>query len=144
MAPYAAGGYIADQVRQRYPHLDKAFYLDVWPFSRPVLAVLDPDLMYQLTRANNIPKDPGLRTFLEPVTGEEDLVTMEGRTWKRWRSIFNPGFSASHISSLVPDMVDKVMIFKKLLLEKAQSSQMFQMEKLTLNLTVDIIGGAVM
>jgi hypothetical protein len=50
MAPYAAGGYIADQVRQRYPELNTAFYLDVWPFSRPVLAILHPDMMYQLTQ----------------------------------------------------------------------------------------------
>jgi hypothetical protein len=50
LAPYAAGGYIADQVRQRYPELNTAFYLDVWPFSRPVLAILNPDMMHQLTQ----------------------------------------------------------------------------------------------
>lgn len=50
LPPYAAGGYIADQVRQRYPELNTAFYLDVWPFSRPVLAILNPDMMHQLTQ----------------------------------------------------------------------------------------------
>ncbi|KAF2726486.1 cytochrome P450 [Polyplosphaeria fusca] len=145
LAPYAAGGYIADQVRQRYPDLNAAFYLDVWPFSRPVLAILDPDMMHQLTQqGKEVAKDPGLRTFLQPLTGKEDLVTMEGATWKRWRSIFNPGFSANHITSLIPDMVDKVLVFRDILAGKAQSGELFHLEQLTLKLTIDIIGGAVM
>jgi hypothetical protein len=60
MAPYAAGGYIADQVSQRYPELSTAFYLDVWPFSRPVLAILSPDMMFQLTQqGKEVPQCPG-------------------------------------------------------------------------------------
>jgi cytochrome P450 len=69
---------------------------------------------------------------------------MEGHTWKRWRSIFNPGFSVNHIASLIPGMVDKVLVFKSILAEKAQSGELFYLEHLTLNLTIDIIGGAVM
>jgi cytochrome P450 len=69
---------------------------------------------------------------------------MEGNTWKLWRGIFNPGFSASHISTLVPGIVDKVLIFKDILASKCKTSEMFHLEDLTLNLTLDIIGGVVM
>lgn len=144
LPPYAAGGYIATAIRQRYPDLRTAIYLDIWPFSRPLLAVMNPDMMYQLTQANQIPKHSGLRTFLAPLTGKEDLVTMEGQNWKRWRGIFNPGFSGSHISTLVPGMVEKVQVFREKLAEKAAAGELFQFEKLTLSLTIDIIGGAVM
>lgn len=161
LAPLAAGHYIVDQVRQRHPELKTAFYLDVWPFNRPMLAILNPDMMHQLTQQGKevtplaqkhgpllitiqVPKDPGLRTFLKPLTGKEDLVTMEGAVWRRWRSIFNPGFSANHISSLIPGMVDKVMVFRDLLEEKARNNERFCLEHLSLSLTIDVIGGAVM
>ena len=35
-------------------------------------------MMYHLTQANQVPKDKGLRHFLRPLTGKEDLVTLEG------------------------------------------------------------------
>ena len=41
-------------------------------------------------------------------------------------------------------MVDKVSVFKTLLAEKAKSGDVFHLERPILNLTIDIIGGAVM
>jgi sterigmatocystin biosynthesis cytochrome P450 monooxygenase len=90
MPPFAHGVYIGDQIRQRYPRLDSTFYLDTWPFASPILVVLKPDMMYQLTQANQIPKDKGLHHFVEPLTGKEDLMTVEGAVWKRWRPILIP------------------------------------------------------
>ncbi|KAF2675665.1 cytochrome P450 [Lentithecium fluviatile CBS 122367] len=144
LPPHIHGVYIADQIRQKYPDLDTAFYLDIWPMGQPHLMLIKPDLTYQLTQANQLPKFPGLRRFLTPLAGEHNLVTMEGPAWKRWRSIFNPGFSASHISSLVPGMVDKVEVFKKKLTKLARTGELFHLEEMILNLTIDIIGGAVM
>ncbi|PVI06285.1 cytochrome P450 [Periconia macrospinosa] len=69
---------------------------------------------------------------------------MEGALWKRWRSIFNPGFSSSNISSLVPGMVEKIEIFKGNLTQLAKAGNFFCLEEMLLNLTIDIIGGAVM
>lgn len=100
--------------------------------------------MYQLTQANQIPKDKGLRHFLQPLTGKEDLVTLEGASWKRWRTIFNPGFSANHISTLIPGMVEEVGIFKTILAKHAKKGNMFYLEEASLNLTIDIIGRVVM
>lgn len=41
-------------------------------------------------------------------------------------------------------MVDKVLVFKRKLADHAQLGAMFYLERLTLNLTIDIIGGAVL
>ena len=109
-----------------------------------MLVVLSPNMMYQLTQANQIPKDKGLRHFLKPLTGKEDLVTLEGAAWKRWRGIFNPGFSASHIATLIPSMVEEGKVFKGILEKHARSGEMFYLERATLNLTIDIIGRVVM
>jgi cytochrome P450 len=144
MPPFAHGLYVGDQIRQRYSHLDSAFYLDAWPFATPILVVLKPDMMFQLTQANQIPKDKGLRRFLEPLTGKEDLVTLEGAAWKRWRAIFNPGFSATHITSLIPGMIEEVEVFKSILNKHAKTGDILYLEEATLNLTIDIIGRIVM
>ena len=144
LPPYAHGVYIGDQIRQRYPHLDDAFYFDTWPFGSLMLIVLSPNMMYQLTQANQIPKDKGLRHFLKPLTGKADLVTLEGAAWKRWRGIFNPGFSASHISSLIPAMVEELQIFRSLLEDHAKTGDPLFLEEASLNLTIDIIGRVVM
>jgi sterigmatocystin biosynthesis cytochrome P450 monooxygenase len=125
MPPFAHGVHIGYQIRQRYPHLESAFYLDAWPFATPILVVLKPDMMYQLTQANQIPKDKGLRPFLEPLMGKEDLLTLEGAAWKRWRAIFYPGVSASHISSLPPRMVE---VFKNILDEHAKNGDILYLE----------------
>lgn len=46
MPPFSDGVYIGDQIRQRYPRLDSAFYLDTWPFTTPILVVPKPNMMY--------------------------------------------------------------------------------------------------
>lgn len=94
LPPFANGAYIGDQIRRRYPYLGDAFYLDTWPFAPLFLILSSPNMIYQMTQATQIPKAKNLRSFLQPLTGKEDLVTLEGDTWKRWRRIFNPGFSA--------------------------------------------------
>ncbi|KAL8656067.1 MAG: hypothetical protein Q9210_000505 [Variospora velana] len=97
-----------------------------------------------MTQAVQIPKAKTLRSFLQPLTGGEDLVTFEGDTWKRWRRIFNPGFSAAHVASLIPGMIEEAEVFKNALVEHATKGDLFYLEHLTLNLTIDIIGRVVM
>lgn len=117
---HAHGHYLADQVRPLYPNLGPAFYLDAWPFGPRFLIVTSPDMIHQFTHDRYLPKHKGMRRFLAPLTGSQDLVSMEGQSWKEWRVIFNPGFSADHIMSLVPTMVDEVTIFRDILREHAK------------------------
>lgn len=135
---------IADQVRRAYPHLDTAFYLDTWPFSPPCLIVISPDLASQFTQDKSLPKFKGVRKFLKPLTGKKDLVTMEGHEWKQWRSSFNPGFSASNITSMIPDMVKEIRTYKDIIREHAIAGDIFPLEAPTLLMSMDIIGRIVL
>ena len=140
----AHGHYLADQINRLYPDLGPAFYLDTWPFGPPVLVVISPDMMYQYTQDRYLQKHVGMRRFLEPLTGDYDLVSMEGQMWKRWRRIFNPGFSASHINTLCGSVMEEVKIFRDILKNHAIKHDLFKLEDHALNLAIDVIGRAAM
>lgn len=143
--PYDASPlYIPHHIRR--PHLDlgSIFYLDNWPYVPPILIVASPFTAYQVTQEHSLPKFSSLRRFLQPIAGEFDLVTMEGWMWKKWRGIFNPGFSAAHLMSFVPDIVVEVGVFCAILREKMEEKTTFPMKQLTDNLTMDIIGRMVL
>lgn len=118
-------------------------YLDIWPITEPLLAVWNPDLLAQITDAN-FPKAKLMTTELDPVTGARDLFTLEGAEWKRARSVFNPGFSAKNLLSLVPEFVDEMLPFQNRLREAAQTKETVKLERLTTPLAIDVIGRAVL
>ncbi len=140
----AHGHYLADQINRMYPDLGPSFYLDTWPFGPPVLVVISPDMMYQYTQDRYLQKHVGMRRFLEPLTGEHDLVSMEGPMWKRWRRIFNPGFSATHIATLCGSVMEEVKIFRDLLRKHAVEGDIFRLEDHALNVAIDVVGRAAM
>lgn len=136
----AAHNYLGDQIRRRYPHLDEAFYLDLWPFAPRMLVIMSPEIMHQYSQDRYLPKHSTVQEFLEPVVGKHNLVSMEGSMWKQWRARFNPGFSALQVMNLIPAIVDEVVVFRDLLRERASKNEMFQLEELALNLSIDLIG----
>ncbi|OLN96574.1 P450 monooxygenase AflN 1 [Colletotrichum chlorophyti] len=83
---------------------------------------------------------------LEGVTGGRSLLTMRGEEWKRWRQLFNGGFSAGYMTGLAPSIADEVAIFRQKLLGRCSlgQSSVFQLEELTLRLAFDIIGSVVL
>ena len=140
----AHGAYLADQINRAYPDLGPAFYLDTWPFGPPVLVVLSPDMIAQYCQDRYLQKHVGMRRFLEPLTGESDLVSMEGEMWKKWRRIFNPGFSAGHINTLAESVLEEVKIFRAILRKHAKQGDLFKLEDHALNVAMDMIGRAAM
>ena len=68
---------------------------------------------------------------------------MDGREWKFWRSIFNLGFSASHLMTLVPDIVRETTVLCEVLEDHARKQDTFPMKTLTDNLAMDVIGRSV-
>jgi sterigmatocystin biosynthesis cytochrome P450 monooxygenase len=72
------------------------------------------------------------------------MVFSEGELWKQSRSLFNPGFSASHLMSLVPVIVDDTIIFWKSLSRAAEAKEIVQLEHMTSHLTIDIIGHVIL
>lgn len=77
---------------------------------------------------------------MRPLTGNNDLVTMEGQMWKNWRNVYNPGFSASHLTTLVPEILHEISTFSEILREQARKGDMFSLEHVLVNMTMDVIG----
>ena len=72
------------------------------------------------------------------------MVSLEGSSWKSLRTIFNPGFAAAHLITLVPYVVDSSLVFLDLLREKAQTEELVQLDPLSIGFAIDIIGKVVM
>ena len=131
-------------IRRELPELGPVYYLDTWPFGPHMLVVASPSSLYQVTQEHSLPKYHAMRTFLQPITGGLDIVTMEGHAWKTWRGIFNPGFSASHLMTLTSCIVEETTKFCDLLQRYLQSNETFQMKDLTDYLALDVIGRVVL
>jgi cytochrome P450 len=132
--------YLADQLRRKYPDMGPVFYVDLWPFHSPFLFANSPTAAYQLLQERSPPKADPIRKYFYPLTRNNDIVSMEGPAWKEWRSMFNPAFSASHLITLVPMMLEAVSTYCKVLAEHAESNGMFSLEDVTIGLTLTIIG----
>ena len=133
--------YLPDQIRRRYPDLGPIYYLDAWPLAQPILVVTSPLIVSQFSQAENLlPKHSGMRKFMYPVTGGFDLVSMEGQTWKKWRKLFNPGFSPDHMMALVPSMLEELSVFKDVLSRHVENGDVFFLDEVAINATIDVIG----
>ena len=144
LPPDAHPLYIPDQLRRTFPDLGPIYYLDLWPLAPSMLVTASPHTLYQIAQERPLPKYPQLKRFLGPLTDALDLVTMEGATWKFWRGVFNPGFSAQHLMGLVPGIVREAQTFAELLGEHAEKGDMIRMKRLTDNLALDVIGTVVL
>lgn len=69
---------------------------------------------------------------------------MEGQAWKKWRSVFNLGFSNSHLMGLVPDIITETSVFIRILEEYAIKDKIMRMKDHTDNLTIDVVGKVVL
>lgn len=136
---------------QTYPLIIKDHYklgdyfaMDPWPFGPTMLVVLDPDMIHEMTVKQSQPKHPEVEMFMQNFGGDSNLVSAEGATWKKWRSAFNPGFSAAHLMTMVPVIVDECAVFSEVMAEHAKKNDLFRMERAATRLTVDIIGRVVL
>ncbi|KAL8951787.1 MAG: hypothetical protein Q9222_002257 [Ikaeria aurantiellina] len=109
-----------------------------------MLIITDPAAAAQITIHHSLPKHHSTQDYVYPLLGEKNLVTLEGKEWRMWRGIFNPGFSSGHLMSLVGGMVSDTVLFTKILSEYAAKGTLFQLEDAATRLTVDIIGSVVL
>ncbi|KAL8735163.1 MAG: hypothetical protein Q9166_001039 [cf. Caloplaca sp. 2 TL-2023] len=131
-------------MRQHYPELPPVFYIDLWPVAAPMLIILDPAAAAQVTIHNSLRKHPQIQDYVYPLLGKKNLVTLEGKEWKMWRGIFNPGFASGHLMSLVAGMVSDTVRFTEILSDYAAKEKVFELEDAATRLTVDIIGNVVL
>ncbi|KAH6651577.1 AflN/verA/monooxygenase [Truncatella angustata] len=127
------------QMSKQFP--SGIFYVNMWPFSGTLLVITTPSGATQAT-ALDLNVCPEVVSPIEAITGGPSLLSMSiGPEWKRWRRAFNPGFSPGYMMGLAPAIADEVAVFRKLLLSRCSSgtSDIFQLEELTLKMTFDII-----
>lgn len=127
---------VVKQLSKQFP--SGMFYINMWPFSGTWLVVTTPSGASQC-QSLNFSKPSILTQPLEVIAGGPSLITMHGDTWKRWRSLFNPGFNPNHMIGLAPMIADEVTVFCALLRERAKVGKVFQLEEMTIRLTVDTI-----
>jgi sterigmatocystin biosynthesis cytochrome P450 monooxygenase len=131
---------LPQRVRLMFPELGPIFYLDTWPFGPPMLAVASLDGIRDITQVHSLPKFHALRGCIRPATGGRDLVSMEGNEWKKWRNIFNAGFSSNHLRISIPGILEDVSVFCEILRDLAEKRHIFNMDPLTTRLSFDMIG----
>lgn len=120
-------------------HADtEVFLMDYWPMFQPVLMISGPELAHQASIKYDLPKPSDQEKSFRPIIGGPSLLTMNNEQWKIWRSLLNPGFSASHMLSLVPSIVDAVEVFCELLEEKADK-EVFLLDDMATRLAMDVI-----
>jgi cytochrome P450 len=144
-APRDAHPHLHFTLIARKYNLGPMFAFDSWPFNTyKTLIIADPVIATQITQTRSLPKHPTIREFTEHLTGSSSMLVSEGAEWKAMRSMFNPGFSAGHLITLVPGIVDDSVIFGERLAEMANSGEIFLLEEMAARVTVDIIGKVVL
>jgi cytochrome P450 len=109
------------------------------------MCIADPVIASEhLTTGTSLPKSPLETAYLDMFLGNRNMVSLEGREWKRVRAMFNPGFAQGHLMELVPFIVDASMVFYEVIQKKAETGELFELEEVTKRLTVDIIGKVVL
>ena len=122
-------------------------YLDVWPFSKPFMMIMNPSLATQATQANGhlaIEKPPELAAWIKPLVGGPSLFDLPGKEWKPWRQLFKQGFGASQNLSLVPMMVEESAVLREKLVQKARAGKLFKLDPLIHRFVMDMMGRTVL
>ncbi len=132
--------------RRHFPD-EGLYYIDLWPFSEPMLIVVSAALATQVTQtavAIATQKPPIIRDWMRPFTGGPSLFEMPETEWKPWRAIFNKAFASSHLLSLVPGLMDDAQVYLDILRQHARAGDMFYLDPVTLRFMIDIIGRSVL
>jgi cytochrome P450 len=117
------------------------YYFDLWPFSSPLIVVSSNEGAQQIQDAESeLRKPEDITAAIDTTSGGASLITMHGSQWKKWRGLFSLAFAPGHILDMSPAMVEEMDLFCELLRKRADAGEMFQLEDLTLPLTLDIIG----
>ena len=68
--------------------LPPVFYIDSYPIQIPMMVILDPDTAHEVSNSG-LEKHYKLSEFTAPLAGINNLLTMEGAAWKKWRTAFS-------------------------------------------------------
>jgi hypothetical protein len=102
---YNMQSWFMDNLERFFPGeetIPPVIYLDLWPLiHNPMLMTTHPAVSAQYTQLKSMPKSRTSIDYLTPLTGNKDIVSVEGEEWKHWRSRLNP-VRSQHARRLVP------------------------------------------
>ena len=123
------------------------YYIDLWPFSEPIIMIVDPDLATQATQTNSkisMQRPPSLQRWFAPFVGGPNLFDLPEKEWKPWRQLFNQGFSAGQNLSLVPLIVEESLTYCETLRKLARQGDIIKFDAITLRYIMDVMGRTMM
>lgn len=135
--PDAAVAYAMRELSKHFTDTE-LFLMDFWPVYPPLYVVFGPGPISQICNKYNLPKDAIVTQFMQPVTGGPNMLTLNGDEWKKWRSLFNPGFSSGAMLNNIPHIVDSVLLFREKLIRRI-GGEMFSLDEMTKRLAMEVI-----
>ena len=123
------------------------YYIDLWPLSAPFIVVVSPKVAIQATRTTAIlamERPAQVRRYFLPIAGGPNMFDLPEKQWRPWRATFNKAFSAEHVLSLIPNMVEQTLTYREILRTHAQKGNMFYLDPTTLRFTMDLIGRTIL
>ncbi|KAK3386752.1 cytochrome P450 [Podospora didyma] len=146
----AHGNYMPNQILKNWQTLfpdckqrPPVAYLDLWPFSPPMIVPLLLPVAVQFTQEKSLMKPPEQKNVMRPLTRNLDLSSMEGAEWKVWRKRFNPGFSEKTLTARTPELLEDAENYAARLQARAGPDgswgPVFALEPETTALAMDII-----
>jgi cytochrome P450 len=82
--------------------------------------------------------------IVEHIVGKTSMIMSNGAMWKQARSLFNPGFAAAHLMTLIPTIVDDTLVYCRKLDKFADSGELTPMEDSLSRLLIDVMGHVVL
>jgi cytochrome P450 len=120
---------------------DHCFYIDLWPFTSPLLVITSPEMAMQAcSQEHDLPKPPILIPFFAPFAGGPNLLDTNGAEWKRSRALFNTGLSAQVMLECTPYIIEEANVYVGLLREHAKKGGTFSLDTLTCDYLMDVTG----
>jgi hypothetical protein len=132
--------WVIAEIAKRFPKSDHAFYLDLWPFSHPLLVISSPELTIQACQEHDLSKPAVLKPFFHPFAGGDNLFVTNGPEWKHASKLFTPGFNANYLLTQMGHIVEEASVFVEILREHAFKGDIFSLDRLACDFTMDIIG----
>jgi cytochrome P450 len=136
----AQQSYCFGLLSREFAKSDNLFYIDLWPFSLPMIIVSTPALAHQVCHEYDLPKPDSLLPFFRPITGGLGLFMMNGEEHKSSRALFTPGFSANVILEHMGNIVDQAQVYVEQLREHGRKGDMFSLDDMTCWYMMDVIG----
>ena len=130
---------ILSALAEDFPETD-LYYIDLWPFIRPMTIVTRPDLAIQALQNHDLGKAKDVGPFLWPITGGDNIFTANGEKSRHDRMLFSSGFNPNYILSQTADVVREAEVYVEVLQKYAVCGEIIQLDEVTLNYAMDIAG----